>query len=104
MPTLTKLPLVHAQSQGTDWFLSSDEFRQLEQLSKELNTHVRWNFSDERKKLAERTADKILENINENLTHLSVKSHVEYINRENTFARRGGCIVHSHHLMGSRRS
>ena len=56
------------------------------------------HFSLERKKLAEQTADKILERINENLTHLSAKSHVEYINRENAFAKRGGCIFQAHHL------
>ena len=59
---------------------------------------MRWNFSLERKKLAERTAYKILENIYENLTHLSAQSHVEYINRENAFAKRGGCIFQAHHL------
>ena len=96
--SLYKLSLVHSESQGTDLLLPSDESRQLEQLSKDLYHHVRWNFSLERKKLAERTADKILENINENLTHLSAQSHVEYINRENAFAKRGGCIFQAHHL------
>ena len=98
LPTLSQLPLVHSESQRTDLLLSSDESCKLEQLSKDLYHHVRWNFSIERKKLAERTADKILENIYENLTHLSAKSHVEYINRENSFAKRGGCIFQSHHL------
>ena len=98
LPTLSQLPLVHSESQGTDLLLSSDESCKLEQLSKDLYHHVRWNFSDERKKLAERTSDKILENIYENLNHLSAQSHVEYINRENAFAKRGGCIFHAHHL------
>ena len=98
LPTLSQLPLVHSESQRTDLLLPSDESRQLEQLSKDLYHNVRWDFSDERKKLAERTADKILENINENLAHLSAKSHVEYINRENAFAKRGGCIFQAHHL------
>ena len=98
LPSLSQLPLVHSESQRTDLLLLADESRKLEQLSKELYNHVRWDFSDERKKLAERTADKILENINENLAHLSAKSHVEYINRENAFAHRGGCVFHFHHL------
>ena len=72
LPTLSQLPLVHSQSQRTDIL--------------------------ERKNLAERTADKILANINENLTLLSAKSHVEYINRENAFAKRGGCFFQAHHL------
>ena len=52
----------------------------------------------ERKKLVERTADKIIENINANVTQLSAKAHVEYINREKTFAKRGGCIFKAHRL------
>ena len=98
LPTLSQLPLVHSESQRTDLLLPSDESRKLEQLAKDLYHHVRWHFSLERKKLAERTADKILDSINENLTQLSAKSHVEYINRENAFAKRGGCIFHAHHL------
>ena len=98
LPTLSQLPLVHSESQRTDLLLPSDESRKLEQLAKDLYHNVRWHFSLERKKLAERTADKILDSINENLTQLSAKSHVEYINRENAFAKRGGCIFHAHHL------
>ncbi len=98
MPTLSQLPLVHSETQGTNLLLSSDESRKLEHLSKNFYHNVRWNFSLERKKLAERTADKILDNINENLTPLSAKSHVEYMNRENAFSHRGGCIFQAHHL------
>ena len=98
LPSLSQLSLVHSESQGTDLILPSDESRKLEQLSKDLYQNVRWNFSLERRKLAERTADTIFQRINENLNHLSAQSHVEYINRENAFAHRGGCIFHSHHL------
>ena len=68
---------------------------QLEQLSKDCNNAVRWDFSSERRQLAQRSADLILKNISE---HLSAKTHVEYINRENAFANRGGCIFQSHRL------
>ncbi len=34
----------------------------------------------------------------ENMAHLSAKSHVEYINCEKAFAKRGACIIHAHHL------
>ena len=98
LPTLSQLPLVHSKSQGTDLLLPSDESRQLEQLSKDLYYNVRWDFSRERRKLADRTADTILQRIHENLNHLSAQSHVEYINRENAFAHRGGCIFQAHHL------
>ena len=98
LPTLSQLNVVHSESAGTDLLLQDDESRQLEQLAKDFYHHVRWNFSDERKKLAEQTADKIVEHINEHLQQVSAKSHIEYINREKAFANRGGCIFHSHHL------
>ena len=78
--------------------LPTDESYQLEQLAKDLHNHVRWNFSLERKKLAERTSLQILERISENIEQLSAQSHVEYINRENAFAHRGGCVFQAHHL------
>ena len=59
---------------------------------------MRWNFSSERKKLAQRTASLILQNIQESKVQSSAKSHVEYINREKAFEKRGGCIFHSHRL------
>ena len=98
LPTLSELNVVHSESEGTDLLLQDDESRQLEQLAKNSYYNVRWNFSDERKKLAKWTSDKILERINENLQQVFAKSHVEYINREKSFANRGGCIFHSHHL------
>ena len=98
LPTLSQLNLVHSESQGTDLFLQNNESCQLEQLAKKFCNNVRWDFSDERKKLADWTADKILERINENLQQTFAKSHVEYINREKAFAKRGGCIFHAHHL------
>ena len=98
MPTLSELPLVHTESNATDLFLSPDESHKLEQLTKNSRNNVRWDFSAERKKLAEWTVEKILERIDEKLDHVFAASHVEYINREKAFESRGGCIFHSHHL------
>ena len=98
LPTLSELNLVHSESEGTDLLLQDDESRQLEQFAKDFYNNVRWNFSDERKKLAQWTANKILERINENMQQVFAKSHVEYINREKAFANRGGCVFHSHKL------
>ena len=33
-----------------------------------------------------------------NGTKISAVKHVEYINREKAFSKRGGCIFHAHHL------
>ena len=98
LPTLSQLSLVHSESKGTDLFLSLDESRLLESLAKKSYNLVRWNFSNERKQLVQRSANKILENIAQTMEQLSALSHVEYINREKAFEKRGGCIFHSHRL------
>ena len=50
----------------------------------------------ERKKLAVETSQKILERLEQKQT--VAQSHVEYINRERAFEKRGECIFHSHRL------
>ena len=98
LPTLSQLPVVRSESKGTDLLLPDDESCVLDEFTKEYYQRVRWDFSLERKRFARLTADKILDNMTETLAQLSAKTHVEYINREEAFAQRGGCIFHSHHL------
>jgi len=98
LPTLSQRSLVHSESTGTDLLLSADESRMLESLAKESYNLVRWNFSAEQKQLAQRTANQILQNIQESKVQSSAKTHVEYINREKAFEKRGGCIFHTHRL------
>ena len=50
----------------------------------------------ERKKLAVETAQKILERMEKKQT--IAQEHVEYINRERAFEKRGECIFHAHRL------
>lgn len=59
---------------------------------------VRRSFSRGRKSRAIKTAKQIVKNIERNLDEVFASSHVEYINREKAFAKRGGCIYHSHRL------
>ena len=96
--TYSKRSLVHSESKGTELLLSSDESDMLDSFAKESYNLVRWNFSSERKQLAQRIASQILENIQETEVQSSAKIHVEYINREKAFEKRGGCIFHSHRL------
>ena len=98
LPSLSQRSLVHSESTGTDLLLSFDESRMLESLSKEAYNLVRWNFSSERKQLAQRTANQIFQAIQETKVQSSAKTHVEYINREKAFEKRGGCIFHAHRL------
>ena len=98
LPTLSQRTMVYPKSRGTDVFLQNDESNGLVSLAKECYQHVRWDFSDERTKLARLTAKKILENIKEVMEEYSALSHVEYINREKAYENRGGCIFQAHHL------
>ena len=78
--------------------LSDEEKLELEKLAQDSYKNFRFDFSNERKNFATWTADKILQRLDESFDYISAHSHVEYINRENAFAHRGGCIFHSHHL------
>ena len=84
--------MVHTESNATNLLLSNDESDKLEQLAQNYCHSVRWNFSDERQRLAKWTAEKIMERLDEKLDHVFASSNVEYINREKAFANRGGCI------------
>ena len=76
--------------------LPDSEIRDLEEWAKESYSRVLWDFSAERRNLALLTANKILENIRE--AQESAVSHVEYINREKAYEKRGGCIFQAHHV------
>ena len=78
--------------------MSADETRKLDDLAKRINNKVRWDFSNQYLNLAKQTAQQILKNIEEKLEKVYAESHVEYINREKAYERKGGCIFHSHHL------
>ena len=98
LPTLSERTMVYPKSRGTDVLLQNDEFDGMDELARECNKRVRWDFSGERKRLAKLTVKKILENVTEAMEEQSAVSHVEYINRERAFANRGGCIFHAHRL------
>ena len=98
LPTLSQLPLVHSESEDTDLLLPSDEIDELVEQSKKLYSNVRWDVHSERRQLAQHTAKEILNRIEDNMDQVFASSHVEYINRERAFAKRGGCIFHAHYL------
>lgn len=58
----------------------------------------RWNLGAERRKNAEETAKRILINLRETLDRTYAYSHIQYINREAAFQKRGGCIGKGHSL------
>jgi len=96
LSTLSQLPSLSGESEGIK--LTEDEVRDLDEFMREQYQRVRYDFSDEQKRLAQLTAKKILENVQEALKQQSAISHAEYINRERAYEKRGGCIFQFHHL------
>ncbi len=64
----------------------------------EASERPRWNLNKERRKNAEDTANRILIKLQETLDRTFAYSHIQYINRENAFQKRGGCIFKGHSL------
>ena len=56
------------------------------------------DYRDGRRARARRTADGILSVLEENAERVQAASHVEYINRENAFAKKGGCVYQQSRL------
>ena len=97
LPSLSQLPsLKGGTSEGIK--LTEDEALDLNEFMREQYQRVRYDFSDEQKNLAQLTAKTILENVEEAQKQKSAVSHAEYINRENAYKHRGGCIFQFHRL------
>ena len=62
------------------------------------NNRPRWNLGIERKKNAEETAKRILIQLEKAQDRTFAYSHIQYINREAAFQKRGGCIGKGHFL------
>ncbi|MGN0950126.1 MAG: MobA/MobL family protein [Mitsuokella sp.] len=59
---------------------------------------VRWSLSWARRERARIAARRILKNIDANKEELLALRHVEYINREKAFKKKGGCVYTQHRL------
>ena len=77
LSTLSQLPSLSGESEGIK--LTEDEVRDLDEFMREQYQRVRYDFSHEQKRLAQLTAKKILENVQEALKQQSAISHAEYI-------------------------
>ena len=97
LPTFSQLHTLPEESEEIEQ-LPDEEVHKLDDIAQETYENVRCDFSAERKNYAKWTAAKILERVEETLDNVYASSHVEYINREQAFAQRGGCIFHAHRL------
>lgn len=99
MPTLSERHLVIPETRNdVGVFLQGDGIRDLDREAKKLYSHVRWNVGRERGRVAQKIAQKILQSTEEHMDFISAAAHVEYINCEKAFAKRGGCIYQSHQM------
>lgn len=100
-PTLRTLPqrhVDHPEHGNPAVLLQSNFLNFLEQRRAELNSHVRWDNRDGRRRLIRRTAGTIISNIEKSEDKVHAFSHVEYINREAAFEKKGGCIYTENRL------
>lgn len=102
VPSLYKLSQRHLVVDGSSKFdvlVQADAYDQLVNTGTSSAAIVRRDFSRGRRRRAELTAAKILKNIEMNAdTVTSAAAHVEYINREKAFKKKGGCIYTAHRL------
>ncbi len=68
--------------------------------SKEKTIHppVRWSLSRSRRNRIEDSTKQIMENIESKADRVYASSHLQYINREAAFQKRGGCLATGHQL------
>lgn len=102
VPSLHELSQRHLVVDGSSKFdvlVQADAYDQLVNTGAASVATVRRDFSRGRRRRARITAVEILKNIERNKEAVSIAaSHVEYINREKVFAKKGGCIYTSHRL------
>lgn len=98
VPSLPKRSMDGPRSDDTRELLHADASHELADGRREYDPNVRWSLSRGRRRGAEKIAKRILKNVEMEMDNIYAASHVEYINREKAFTKRGGCIYKSHRL------
>ena len=90
--------LVSHGSEDADVLLPGVTRPQLEDERAESCPPVRWTNDRGRERLIKDSADRIVKNVEKFQDRIFAESHVEYINREAAFEKKGGCIFTDHRL------
>ena len=98
MRQLSKRHVVCTRPEDAALSLSGTPDDQLGHRGAERTPPVRWDLSYGRRRYAERTAQRILENFERHKHTIGARHHVEYINREKAFSGRGDCVHKQHRL------
>ena len=98
--SLPKLPQCHmVRSEGrSQLLLSRDENNHLLNKCRESTSHLRWYSLRARRRAIDKTVNDIMVNFQKNNDTVYASSHVQYINRESIFKKRGGCLYTANHL------
>ena len=92
MPTL---PERHVADVGEESpvLLPGDAMLHLDEICKRVYQSVRWDVASVRRGLAERTANHIVDEIMSRKGELAAQRHLEYINRDAAYEKKGGCLM-----------
>ena len=86
------------QRDSMRWVIYRDGRERDFNINSTASNRPRWHLGIERRKNAEETAKRILINLRETLDRTYAYSHIQYINREAAFQKRGGCVGKGHSL------
>lgn len=90
--TLSQCGMDDNDNRASAVLLQPDQLDQLEHDRTSLAANVRWDTTGARRGIIREHARRIVNQIENEQDMLLAESHVEYINREKAFAKRGGCI------------
>ena len=98
--SLPKLPQCHmVRPEGrSQLLLSRDENNHLLNKCRESTAHLRWYSLRARRRAIDKTVNDIMVNFQKCNDAVYASSHVQYINRESIFKKRGGCLYTANHL------
>ena len=98
--SLPKLPQCHmVRPEGrSQLLLSRDENNHLLNKCRESTAHLRWYSLRARRRAIDKTVNDIMVNFQKANDAVYASSHVQYINRESIFKKRGGCLYTANHL------
>ena len=97
LPHLPQCHMVRPEGRS-QLLLSRDENNHLLNKCRESTAHLRWYSLRARRRAIDKTVNDIMVNFQKNNNAVYASSHVQYINRESIFKKRGGCLYTANHL------
>ena len=97
LPHLPQCNMVRPEGRS-QLLLSRDEDNHLLNKCRESTSHLRWYSLRARRSVIDKTVNDIMVNFQKRNDAVYASSHVQYINRESIFKKRGGCLYTANHL------